>query len=325
MLRAVKTTSRIRALSPRYRRIAREARELYSLWASLPAPADDSVHPLWIESRPSFAELVEQGVPPDFLNREIVRHLLYRTGFGELERAQLAYLDANDGELLRFGQTYEEPWVGTPCRDCAPLGSSVAVLNKLYNVARLQSCGPQPSAPTYIEFGGGYGLLCHLVRELLGRSVTYVIVDLPELLALQYVVLRASSRMPVKGHVEPPSHVEAGATNLVPSALLPDLDLTCDVFLSTFALSETPQSVQRFVADKNFFGASRLYLVGQNIDDELWSPYGFEDMSYVHDAASRIFRQVRLEPFPVVDAWELTAWDPRSPSSVDLGHDENPG
>lgn len=76
------------------RRLRRETRALYE---KLRAENDESfVHPLWSEVRPIFVDFVRSGVPPDFLQHPLVRHMLYRTGLEELEQIEVDYLEQLD-------------------------------------------------------------------------------------------------------------------------------------------------------------------------------------------------------------------------------------
>ena len=138
-----------------------------------------------------------------------------------------------------------------------------------------------------------------------------MIIDLPELLALQYTYLRAASANPVVGHTSLPIELQPGTANLVPVQLFAESELTCDLFLSTFALSETPLAVQRLVAESGFLGAESLYVVGQDTASALWEQYELSKMGVVVETARRRYADVTLEPFPSVSAWELTARSPR--------------
>lgn len=303
--------TRLRRLDPRYRRAQREARVLYRAWSDLPLPAE-LVHPLWEDARRGFAELVLGGVPPDFLSHQLVRHMLYRTGFGELEQIELDYLEAAPAALRRRCLAYREPWAGAPARDGRrPFAGSVSALNKLYYFVRIAERIPLERVRTIVDFGGGYGLMCHVLQELVQPRPTVAIVDLPELLALQYVVLETAAAGPVVAHTVPPVELRPGAANLVPVQLLSGSGITCDLFVSTFALSETTPALQRVVAASGFLGASSLYVTGQETTAELWQQYGLSEMSLVLESARRRYTDVRLEPFPVVSAWELTATTPR--------------
>jgi hypothetical protein len=98
-----------------------------------------------------------------------------------------------------------------------------------------------------------------------------------------------------------------GAVNLVPIQFLDEVDVRCDLFLSTFALSETPSYLQQRVAEKRFLGARSLYLTGQLTEAPIWSPYDLDDMHAVRQAALQQFGWVYIDRLPAVSAWELIA------------------
>lgn len=297
----------MRASSRRFRAIQREGVELYRQWRELPMSAE-FVHPVWEDAGRQFDEIASGGVPFDFLHRQIVGHMMYRTGFGPLEEHELAALSTGPDEVWRLCKSYAESPVGEPIADCDALGISVSSLNKLYYFSRILA--GRPRLGTVLDFGAGYGHMCHVLAQLAEPMPTFVLVDLPELLPLQYVYLKASG-VPVVAHTSSSvSRLEEGAANLVPIQSLVGSDIGCDLFVSTFALSETPAALQRLVAEKRFFGASSLYITGQETDAELWSQYAFVGMDAVRQAAREQFRSVVVEPFPVVSAWELRASDP---------------
>ncbi len=302
---------RLREKTPRYWRVQREAKAHYEAWSALPLP-NEFVHPLWDDARRTFADLVVGGVPADFLRHPLVRHMFCRTGFGELQEIELDYLQTIDPGLRRLCHRYREPRVGEPMQDSRPpFSGSVETLSKLYYLARLGEMIPIESLQTIVDFGGGYGQMCHVFQQLVVPRPTVVLIDLPELLALQYFFLRIASRTPVVAHTELPIRLQAGAANLLPVQLLADSGLACDLFVSTFALSETPVSLQRLVVDHAFFGANSLYMTGQNTNEQLWRQYEFAEMSSVIRVAKELYDDIRVQPYPVVSAWELTATNAR--------------
>jgi hypothetical protein len=231
--------------------------------------------------------------------------MMYRTGFGPLEEQQLSSICNGPKEIADWCASYDESPVGAPIDDCPQLGTSVASLNKLYYFSRI--IADRPALQTIVDFGGGYGLMAHILAQLIEPMPTLIIVDLPELLALQYIFLRASG-IPVAPHTKAGAiAVEEARVNLVPAQNVANAAFECDLFLSTFALSETPRALQRLVADRHFFGAGSLYIVGQHVEAELWEQYAFEPMDAVRKAAHEQFSHVSEEPFPVVSAWELRA------------------
>lgn len=94
-----------------------------------------------------------------------------------------------------------------------------------------------------LEFGGGYGSLCRLVRQL-GFNGRFFIFDLPEFSALQEFYLRAND-IPISSFASP----TAGAICLSEFEQLRELNpaVPIDLFLATWSLSETPFAFRRQV------------------------------------------------------------------------------
>jgi hypothetical protein len=116
---------------------------------------------------------------------------------------------------------------------------------------------------TIIEWGGGYGNMARIIRRM-NSSVTYTIIDLPEILALQYVYL-SSIEGEDNVHIVQPGiapQLAPGKINLLSSQLAVGKGggLECDSFISTWAITESPRDVQKFVREKEFFGARSLLL-----------------------------------------------------------------
>ncbi len=102
------------------------------------------------------------------------------------------------------------------------------------------------------------------IIKRMNPSLTYTIIDLPELLALQYVYLSSiegeNNVHIVKSGSTP--QLAIGKINLLSSemAVSNSGGLDCDSFISTWAITESPRDAQKFVRDKEFFGARRLLL-----------------------------------------------------------------
>jgi len=115
-----------------------------------------------------------------------------------------------------------------------------------------------------IEWGGGYGGLCRVVRKI-NPEVSYVIVDLPCSIALQYLYL--NTVLP-KGAVEifDGVNIAAGKVTLVPSTRVNEIPKTysADIFISSWALSESSTEAQKVVSDLKFFGAQKGLLIHQH-------------------------------------------------------------
>ncbi len=297
----------------RFREHAEEVKSLYREWDEAFAPvADSHLHPLWRDARPAFAELIRSGVPRDFLRHPAVARQFCRQGFGSPQQHELSYLRSRAPAFRKRTAHFEESPIGQPRIDCRELGLSANSLGMLYYFARISERLAPADLETVVEFGGGYGCLCRVFVELLPRSPTYVIVDLPEMLAMQYLFLRSSSaRCEVVPHASAPVGIVPGAVNLVPVSLAAELTAVPDLFVSTFALSETPLQLQERVARSRFFDSAALYIVGQEIDARLWKDLALDSSSVLLEAARRDFAAVEIRPYHYASAWELFARRPR--------------
>lgn len=120
-----------------------------------------------------------------------------------------------------------------------------------------------------VEWGGGYGNMARIIRKM-NPSLTYIIIDLPELLALQYVYLSSIEGAGNVQVVQPGSgmSIVPGKLNLLTSRTAASMgnDLKCDGFISTWAITESPVDAQKFVIEKELFGARNI-LLGSLIND----------------------------------------------------------
>jgi hypothetical protein len=285
------------------------AARLHRTWSvGLSGLTQEFVHPLWLEAQPIFARLVREGVPYDFLQHPVVRGMFVRTGFAKPQEYELEYLRRSNEKIWALTKMYRESSVGGPVFDCSELGISVNSLGMLYYFARITEHLNNGPLNSIIEFGGGYGSLCRVFLELLPKAPTYMIVDLPEMLAIQYVFLKASSRgYRVVAHTSLPLHVKEGCVNLVPVHLIEGANLKPELFVSTFALSEATSSLQQAIAKCGFFDAGLAYIVGQNIKAEMWRDVSLEPPDTIHAAAYSQYDNVKLNPFHFGDSWELIA------------------
>ncbi len=109
-----------------------------------------------------------------------------------------------------------------------------------------------------IEWGGGYGCMAKIVRRLSNGS-TYCIVDSAIMCAVQWLYLATIFGRDEVRVVRRGEGVQEGKINLIPLAFLEEVDLRADLFLSTFALNESPfAGVDYVINRKSWFGARHL-------------------------------------------------------------------
>lgn len=114
---------------------------------------------------------------------------------------------------------------------------------------------------TVVEWGGGYGNLAKVLTRLRGAIPTYVIVDTPLFSCLQWLYL-SSVLGPDRTQLllGPRDRIREGRINLLPIGRLEGLRLEADLFVSTWALNESPRQVQDEVVRRGWLGARHLLL-----------------------------------------------------------------
>lgn len=267
---------------------------------------DSIVHPVWRKELDTLGALITNTLPDNFLLHPVCLQMFVRTGWNKQQEYELAYLRALPGELRGRMLSLHESDVGAIPRDCRELPLSVNTLGMLWYYARIT--GRLVDGPSSIvELGGGFGSLARIFMVLSRPAPTYTIIDLPEMLALQYYYLSLSlgTHMVVR-HVKAGEPMVPGKVNLVPVYGVEDANPPADLFISTFALSETPAVLQRLICEnKGYFGASCLYITGQLPGER--PELKWEDPGIITVSALRRFRQVRVDRFHIGENYELAA------------------
>jgi putative sugar O-methyltransferase len=164
-----------------------------------------------------------------------------------------------------------EDAAGRPMLVSAKYKTSHNTVHHLYHLAKYEAEVGEAlrAARTVIEWGGGYGNQAKVFLRLAAQPVTYVIVDLPLLSCLQHVYLSTvlgSDRVNLLD--SPDGNVQPRKVNLLPVTLLERHSLYGDLFISTWALSESSGEAQDFVVSHAWFACPRLLLAYQDAVDD---------------------------------------------------------
>jgi hypothetical protein len=225
----------------------------------------DFVHPYWQSIRLKMRRELKMPLREDFLRSRLLQENI-GWGGGPLQGWQRSLLSKGDPTIASWSATREaflESRIGFPYLATERLGTSKVHLTPgsvqhgyyLRRIDELYS----GSKKRFIEFGGGYGGLARMTR-LAFPKCTYTIIDTPESLAIQYLYYKLNFPHLKLCVTDPGSPVREGMLNLVPFWRLPDLLLKADVFLSTFALSESTPQMRQAVAKRRFFGVDLIYM-----------------------------------------------------------------
>lgn len=188
---------------------------------------------------------------------------------------------------------------------------STSTLGHLFYVGKLYSW--MDKEPEFIvEFGGGYGNLARCFKSI-SPNTTIVIIDLPEMCAIQSMFLKYTlPHTDIITHTKVAEQIKAGSIHLIPVSFIDSLDyLKCDAFISTFAISEAPEKIQKKIIQLKFFQADAIYLAGQ-IDG--WSKLGIKDWAHHNVLVESIknnYQQTYCVPFHIYnkkyESYELLA------------------
>ncbi len=174
---------------------------------------------------------------------------------------------------------------------------STSTLGHLFYAAKIiENFDNEPKV--IVELGGGYGNLTRLLKQIFDDT-TIVMFDFPEVLAIQYLFLKYTlpgvkiicHENPINGSLEKGIH-------LVPVFVMDKCKIDSDIFVSTFALTETPEYVQNVVIENKFFNSKLSYVTGQ-ING--WQGIGhlFVDHKNVMDGLRSVYKKVKCELFHI--------------------------
>lgn len=265
---------------------------------------NDYYHTHWMNAKNHVQALILSEPNVNFLNDPVINSTMVPRGKGVVQQYEISLLqDCLSKKVYDFISSYIEPDIGPQPKECIEFNCSTNALNKLSYAAKILELSG--SHNFFVEFGSGYGCLAHILKQLIPDS-TLILIDIPEFLALQYVYLQYSlSDCPIIFHKEVPCEFKAGVIHLVPTHYIKDLKFNADVFISTFAISESPACVQKIICDKKFFNAKMCYITGQLYG---WNAK-FEDHYLLISEARKIFDKVLCIPFyytlGIVKSYEL--------------------
>jgi hypothetical protein len=180
---------------------------------------------------------------------------------------------------------------------CRTFNCSTNTLGHLYYAAQTleKEEGTNIQVKTIVEFGGGYGNLARIFKSIKPKS-TVVIIDIPEVLAIQYFFL--SSTLPnvkINMHATPPKSFEENCIHLVPVEYSERININSDLFISTFGLSEAHRDVQKVMVNKKFYNAKIIYISGQL---NTWNGR-FENHTLLFNGIRNHFNDVMFNPYHI--------------------------
>jgi hypothetical protein len=249
----------------RFERQVRKVPELYSWlqrgWDS------GSVDPGWRKLHDGIAQRLLRGPSVGILRQRPLYGSIYTERAGRATAYELRSVlhqcheyGLNPASLLR------EDVAGLPRLLDTEFGASSMTVQHAFHLMMLwQSTGVDPrSLSSVTEWGGGYGGLARIVRRL-APDGTYVIFDLPAMLAIQWAFLTSifgEEQVEVSDATTAP--LVQGRINLKLAKAPPESQVCSGLFVSTFGLSECSSNLQEAVARTLWPAAEHILVAYQS-------------------------------------------------------------
>ncbi|TET05776.1 putative sugar O-methyltransferase [Candidatus Dependentiae bacterium] len=252
-------------------------------------------HPHWLKTKEHIKRVILGPPNEQFLKTAHISGTMLRQGINRQQIYEIYYLlfciSPSTKNLIN---SFKEGYCFDILKECKEFNCTVNTLGQLYYAVKIFEQGIP--IQTIIEFGGGYGCLAYIFKQYLPQT-TIVLVDLPELLAIQYLYLQLSlPETDIYLHTTAATHMIEQKINLIPVYYLKELNIKPDAFISNFALSETPAYVQNLVIEKNFFNAQLCYLTGQLNG---WNGK-FESHNILHSEIPKQYTMIEFHPFHIM-------------------------
>lgn len=268
----------IRNFSPQQRRLATSRPDQRTTFARLASRFAETyeemrshgtrsfVTPFWNETNRHLETILLPRPRFDLLNDATIESLMFRSVAERSSAEELSSLeDAVPEEDLR--SAIQEDHVGVPRVIHPKYLASVNTVHHCFLLHRfLARTGVQASSlNTVVEWGGGVGGFAKVFIRSRPLPTTYVLLDTPLIACLQWLYLSTifgEDRVNVLRR--PNDLIVPHRFNVASVAFVDKVSDGADLFVSSFALSESSSEARRYVAYREWFGARHLLLVMQS-------------------------------------------------------------
>lgn len=198
----------------------------------------------------------------DFLNIDELRSFFFVNSQGEMMQHQIEFVEEQFGKdnckiYLKESRIGNPPFIMDYRYE-----TTHNSIHHLYHIARYckQQSSDIENIETVVEWGGGYGNMCKVLFNYAKKLKTYVIFDLPECLALQNLYLSSVFGKEKVNFANDGSILPNKINLLSYEKFNKSSGFKGDLFLSTWALSESPKYYHSQIEELNWFNCEKLLL-----------------------------------------------------------------
>lgn len=207
-----------------------------------------------------------------FLQHETIKKTMFLSAGGKWQSTQIKYLKSIVDEK-RLTELLHEDCVGHPTITSFKYKSSHNLIHHLYHLVKFQSeTGINLDAiDTIVEFGGGYGSMCRLMKRI-NLNSTYIIIDLPIFSFIQlYYLKKIYGEREVNIILSDKDKIIPNKINLIPidECLVNKIKtIKPDLFIATWSLSEANKYTQDYIYSNEFFNSKSILIAHQKISKQ---------------------------------------------------------
>ncbi len=234
------------------------------------------VEPCWQEFNAKLEEIFFPNPPSSFLRDRLFGFILSFARGGRALKEELRFLESKVPKD-KLCLILQEDYIGKPILFSSKYLTSHNSIHHLYHLVRFshaRKCDLQ-QINTVVEWGGGYGNMAKIFQRLKSAPLTYIIIDTPMVSCIQWLYLATTlGKESVNILQSSDDTIQTGKINLVPLCFVNENDkggpfcnksqngnpISVDLFLSTWALSESSKYAQDYVASRDWFGSKHILL-----------------------------------------------------------------
>jgi len=227
--------------------------------------------PLWENFNAKLEEVFLPDPPFSFLKDPIIMKTMFVAAGGKWLREEVTFLEKKIPRN-RLKAFLQEDYVGDPLLLNSTYLTSHNSIHHLYHLIRFldkTQCNFD-QIDTIVEWGGGYGNMAKISKRLKSAPSTYIIIDTPLFSCIQWLYLATilgEENVHLLQNSEDTIHAEK--INLVPLCFVGPLKINADLFISTWALSESSRYSQDYVVAHKWFSSKHILLAYQGSSKKL--------------------------------------------------------
>lgn len=229
--------------------------------------------PLWDDFNAKLETALLPSPSFSFLRNPIIRHTMFVDDGGKWLNEEIKFLEDKIDEN-KLKDILQEDYVGNPHILNSKYLTSHNSIHHLYHIIRFldrTKCDPE-QINTIVEWGGGYGNMAKIFKRLKSAPCTYIIIDTPLFSCIQWLYLTTIlGEQHINLVKNPEDTIHMGKINLMPLCFLDYHNISADLFISTWALSESSKYSQDYVVAHKWFNSKHILIAYQESNSDL--PY----------------------------------------------------